>query len=54
MLDNTKVAPISIKPDRIKCPMTLESQDGTNFTSIPFAIMIDGSKYSFGNFKYYK
>jgi hypothetical protein len=54
VLDNTKIAPISIKPGIIKCPMTLENHDEKNYTAVPFSVMIDGSKYNFGNFKYYK
>jgi len=54
VLDNQKIAPISVKPGIIKCPMTLESHDEHNFTAVPFSILIDGSKYNFGNFKYYR
>jgi hypothetical protein len=51
-LKDTKVAPLSVHPNLIKCPMQLDSYD--KYDAIPFDIFIDGSKFSFGNFRYYK
>ena len=34
--------------------MVLDSWPADKYDAIPFSIAIDGSKYSFGNFRYYK
>jgi hypothetical protein len=34
--------------------MVLDSWPADRYDSIPFSILIDGSKYSFGNFRYFK
>jgi hypothetical protein len=52
--NNTQVAPISVHFGLIKCPMVLDSWPADRYDSIPFSILIDGSKYSFGNFRYFK
>jgi hypothetical protein len=34
--------------------MVLDSWPADKYESIPFSILIDGSRYNFGNFRYYK
>lgn len=34
--------------------MVVDGVDATRLESVPFAILIDGSKFSFGSFRYYK
>lgn len=67
-LNETKVAPLAVHPGVIKCPMHLAGwpnhrsrnladypiPDHIAGKSVPFSVLIDGSKYSFGNFRYYK
>ena len=53
-LNETKVQPVQINPNQIKCPMVLDDWESDKYSSIPFSVYIDGSKYSFGNFHYYK
>ena len=53
-LDHTEVAPLQVQPTVIKCPMVLENWRSDRYESVPFHILIDGSKHSFGNFHYYR
>lgn len=53
-LNNTKTAPLAVHAGIIKCPMHVDGVDATKLESVPFHILIDGSKFSFGSFRYFK
>jgi hypothetical protein len=48
------MAPIKIQFNVIKCPMHPPNWPTDKYATVPFFIMIDGSKQTFGNFHYYK
>ena len=54
VLDGVEYAPLTVHQGVIKCPMVKESWPIDKYESVPFSILIDGSKHQFGNFHYYK
>ena len=52
-INNMEVPPVSVKFNVIKCPMVLATWPADKYESVPFSIVIDGSKKEFENFHYY-
>jgi len=45
---------MKVEGNVIRCPMTLDNWPSDKYESVPFTILIDGSRKDFGQFHYYK